>query len=58
MGTDYAASWVLDFGAATGDQYRKTIEAPFFEKYLKGRAGFDLQGVAMFQDWSEQVGAI
>jgi uncharacterized protein len=40
---------VLDFGSATGDQYRKTIEAPFFEKYLKGRAGFDLQGVASFR---------
>jgi uncharacterized protein len=40
---------MLDFGAATGDQYRKTIEAPFFEKYLKGRAGFDLQGVASFR---------
>jgi uncharacterized protein len=40
---------VLDFGAATGDQYRKTIEAPFFEKYLKGRPGFDLQGVASFR---------
>jgi putative CocE/NonD family hydrolase len=40
---------VLDFGAATGDQYRKTIEAPFFEKYLKGRAGFDLTGVASFR---------
>jgi len=40
---------VLDFGAATGDQYRKTIEAPFFEKYLKGRAGFDLMGVASFR---------
>ena len=40
---------VLDFGAATGDQYRKTIEAPFFEKYLKGRPGFDLTGVASFR---------
>jgi len=39
----------VDFGAATGDQYRKTIEAPFFEKYLKGRAGFDLQEVASFR---------
>src|ERR1700733_8903383 len=39
----------LDFGAATGDQYRKMIEAPFFEKYLKGRAGFDLTGVASFR---------
>jgi uncharacterized protein len=40
---------VLDFGAATGDQYRRTIEAPFFEKYLKGHPGFDLQGVASFR---------
>jgi uncharacterized protein len=40
---------VLDFGAATGDQYRKTVEAPFFEKYLKGRTGFDLTGVASFR---------
>jgi uncharacterized protein len=40
---------VLDFGAATGDQYRKTMEAPFFEKYLKDRAGFDLTGVASFR---------
>jgi putative CocE/NonD family hydrolase len=40
---------VLDFGAARGDEYRRTIEAPFFEKYLKGREGFDLQGVASFR---------
>ena len=39
----------LDFGAATGDEYRKTIEAPFFEKYLKDRAGFDLQDTASFR---------
>jgi putative CocE/NonD family hydrolase len=39
----------LDFGAATGDQYRKSIEAPFFEKYLKGRSGFDLKDVASFR---------
>jgi putative CocE/NonD family hydrolase len=39
----------LDFGAATGDQYRKTMEAPFFERYLKGRPGFDLTGVASFR---------
>ncbi len=39
----------LDFGAATGDQYRKTIEAPFFEKYLKGRDGFDLEDTASFR---------
>jgi uncharacterized protein len=40
---------VLNFGAATGDQYRKTIEAPFFEKYLKGKAGFDLKDMASFR---------
>ena len=39
----------LDFGAATGDQYRRTFEAPFFEKYLKGRPGFDLKEVASFR---------
>jgi putative CocE/NonD family hydrolase len=40
---------VVDFGAATGDEYRKTIEAPFFEKYLKDRAGFDLKDTASFR---------
>lgn len=39
----------LDFGEPAGDEYRKTIEAPFFEKYLKGRAGFDLKDVASFR---------
>ena len=39
----------LEFGAATGDQYRKRIEAPFFEKYLKGRPGFDLRDTASFR---------
>jgi hypothetical protein len=39
----------LDFGASTGDQYRKTVEAPFFERYLKDRAGFDLQDTDSFR---------
>ena len=39
----------VDFGAATGDEYRKTIEVPFFEKYLKDRAGFDLKDTASFR---------
>jgi len=39
----------VDFGAPAGDEYRKTIEAPFFEKYLKGSSGFDLQAVASFR---------
>ncbi len=40
---------VVDFGAATGNQYRKTIEAPFFEKYLKDKAGFTLLDTASFR---------
>ena len=39
----------VDFGAATGDEYRKTIETPFFEKYLKDRPGFDLRDTASFR---------
>ena len=39
----------LQFGQATGDFYRKTFELPFFEKYLKDRAGFDLQDTASFR---------
>jgi uncharacterized protein len=39
----------LNFGSATGDTYRKTIEAPFFEKYLKDRPGFDLKDTASFR---------
>jgi len=40
---------VLDFGAPVGDQYRKKIEAPFFEKYLKAKPGFDLKDTASFR---------
>jgi putative CocE/NonD family hydrolase len=40
---------VVNFGAATGEAYRKTIEAPFFEKYLKDRRGFDLKDTASFR---------
>jgi predicted acyl esterase len=32
----------LDFGEPTGIEFRKTMEFPFFEKYLKDRPGFDL----------------
>ncbi|HEY4380584.1 MAG TPA: CocE/NonD family hydrolase [Acidobacteriaceae bacterium] len=39
----------LDFGAPTGTEYRKTMEFPFFEKYLKDRAGFDLADTASFR---------
>ena len=30
----------LNFGQPTGTEYRKTIEAPFFELYLKDKPGF------------------
>jgi putative CocE/NonD family hydrolase len=39
----------LDFGEPTGIEYRKTFEAPFFEKYLKDRPGFDLVNTATFR---------
>ncbi len=39
----------VSFGVDAGEQYRKTIEAPFFEKYLKGRAGFELRNAASFR---------
>jgi len=40
---------VVDFGAATGDQFRQQIEAPFFAHYLKDQPGFDLEDTASFQ---------
>jgi putative CocE/NonD family hydrolase len=39
----------VSFGVDSGEQYRKTIEAPFFEKYLKGRTGFELKDTASFR---------
>ena len=39
----------IDFGSDTGTYYRKTIEAPFFERYLKGRPGFELKDTASFR---------
>ena len=40
----------LEFGGQkTGDYYRATFEFPFFELYLKGRSGFDLQDTASFR---------
>jgi putative CocE/NonD family hydrolase len=44
----------IDFGSATGDTYRKTIEAPFFEKYLKNKPGFDLRDTASFRSGSNE----
>ncbi len=44
----------VEFGQPTGDEYRKSIEAPFFEKYLKDRAGYDLQNTASFRTGADQ----
>jgi putative CocE/NonD family hydrolase len=39
----------VNFGEPTGTEYRKTYEAPFFEKYLKGKPGFDLVNMASYR---------
>ena len=44
----------VDFGEPTGDEYRRMFEAPFFEFYLKGRAGFALEDVASFRSGVNQ----
>jgi putative CocE/NonD family hydrolase len=36
-------------GEKTGAYYRAQIEAPFFELYLKGKLGFDLEDTASFR---------
>ncbi|MGI4981695.1 MAG: CocE/NonD family hydrolase, partial [Janthinobacterium lividum] len=44
----------IDFGQPTGTEYRKTIEAPFFELYLKDKPGFGLEDTASFRTGSNQ----
>ena len=39
----------IDFGGPTGNEYRARFEAPFFERYLKDRPGFDLSDTASFR---------
>jgi putative CocE/NonD family hydrolase len=41
-------------GQKTGEVYRNTLEAPFFEFYLKGKPGFDLQDTASFRTGENQ----
>jgi putative CocE/NonD family hydrolase len=41
-------------GQKTGEYYRSKIEAPFFEFYLKGKSGFDLQDTASFRTGENQ----
>jgi uncharacterized protein len=44
----------VTFGAATGDQFRAQIEAPFFAHYLKDEGSFDLKDTASFQTGTNQ----
>jgi putative CocE/NonD family hydrolase len=44
-----SVSGSLEFGEPTGTEYRKMFEAPFFERYLKDRPGFDLAGTASYR---------
>lgn len=44
----------VQFGEATGTEYRARFEAPFFEKYLKNRGDFDLAGVASYRTGTNQ----
>jgi hypothetical protein len=44
----------LDFGDPTGTEFRKRFEAPFFERYLKDRPGFDLADTASYRSGVNQ----
>jgi hypothetical protein len=46
LGSSYGQ---LDFGQPTGTEFRRDIEFPFFEHYLKDRPGFDLVDTASFR---------
>ena len=50
-GDQLASEWGgIRFGTqTTGTYYRSTIEAPFFEFYLKGKSGFNLADTASFR---------
>lgn len=50
-GSSLTSKWGgIDFGnEKTGAYYRATFEAPFFEYYLKGKPGFDLNDTASFR---------
>ena len=44
----------VSFGQPTGQEYRKQIEAPFFEFYLKDKPGFHLEDTASFRTGTDQ----
>jgi uncharacterized protein len=41
-------------GQNTGEYYRQNLEAPFFEFYLKGKPGFELEDTASFRTGENQ----
>jgi putative CocE/NonD family hydrolase len=51
LGTDLGS---LNFGEPTGTEYRRTFEAPFFEKYLKDKPGFALADTASYRTGTNQ----
>src|SRR6185503_429932 len=44
----------IDFGAATGDDYRATVEAPFFAKYLKDKGSYAPAEATVFESGSNK----
>lgn len=44
----------IDFGAATGDEYRARIEAPFFAHYLKGKGDYTPAEATVFESGSNK----
>lgn len=49
------SSWGgMQFGQPTGSEFRSRYEFPFFEKYLKDRAGFGLADTASFRTGANQ----
>ena len=42
----------IDFGAATGNDFRAKIEAPFFAKYLKGKGDYTPAEATVFESGS------
>jgi putative CocE/NonD family hydrolase len=46
LGSDFGR---LDFGEPTGTEFRRNMEFPFFEKYLKDRPGFDIADTESFR---------
>lgn len=49
-GSAIRSNWgTLDAGQPTADEFRRNLEAPFFERYLKDRPGFTLNAVASYR---------